>query len=237
MSGAPSTPAASARKPRQGPDSRFTVPRPSGGGTCARSGPIRPPGSPRPRLRWRGAHQARAVAQGVQPVSGLGPVRAEEAAAQGSHLTVERQAGHMRANAEQDDLAFGRTCGGQWRRGRLVRGAQAQPGGVVQGAAHRAEPYLHEGQPDQGDPRRPAIPSEARGHGQGGEIQQVHEVGVGAAAAVRRDGLGGQIVQRGDAGGGGDCQQVEAGGGCRASGFPSTTARRAEVRSATQAPS
>ena len=135
---------ASARNPRQGPSSSSTVPKPSGGGTCASNAPMAAVGSaqtsPAIAAPSGGAQHAGAVAQRVQPIGRCGARRAQETPAQRGDLCVQRQAGHVRADAEQRGLVRRQRIGGggggsgsrwhrRWRRTRDAAGRRSRRAG------------------------------------------------------------------------------------------------------------
>jgi len=61
-----------------------------------------------------------------------------------------------------------------------------------------------EGGRDEADAEGKAVGTEAGGDGDGGEVEEVDEVGVGAEVAVELDGVGGDFGDRVGAGRGGE---------------------------------
>ena len=117
----------------------------------------------------------------------------------------------MRADRQQRDLARGqRRRGGRRWRGR-AGGTQRHARHRMQRGAEPGETRLGEGRADQRHADRPAIGAEAGRHGQGREVADIDEIGVGAEPAVRRHRLRRQVGQRRRAGRGRQQQDVGPG--------------------------
>ena len=185
MSVASATPADSARNPRQGPSSSVTVPKPNGGGTCASRTPIAVVGraqtSPAIAASIRRADHARPVAESEQAIHRRGLRLPQEAAAECGELPIQRQAGHMGADAEQRGLV-------RRQRDRVRRLAATAGGGThgrreltVQRVGQRGEASLGPGRTEQ----HATDGGAPNGDGERGHVAQVGEIGERAQAAVR----------------------------------------------------
>ena len=109
---------------------------------------------------------------------------------------VERQAGHVRADAEQRGLIggerVGAAAGGSTMRVAPMR--SNSPRWIASASAAR-RPSDQAG-PISVTPDRQAIAAKTRRHGDGGEIAQIDEIGEGAQPAVRAERIGSHFRKR-----------------------------------------
>ena len=203
MSAAPLTASASTRKPLAlvavGEAHRADAERARNGGDEAaeRLGVERPDlRGDRAALAGRDAQQAglrrRRARQRVEPIVRRGLDLAQQDAAERRELAIERQAGEMRADRRDLDAARAKraaaTAAGPRRRARSR--PSVAPEWTWTCAAIAREKAVSAGRADQRQARRQAVAAHAGGRGDGAEIEQVDEIGVGPEVRIEPDRIG-----------------------------------------------
>lgn len=139
---------------------------------------------------WLGRFSIR---QGVKPVARSGAAGAAEDGAPGGELVVEWLSAEMRADDGEQDAAAGRGRGGF----------------VDERGAESGEETVAPGGRDEGDAEGQAGGAKAGGDGEGGTVEEIDEIRVGAELGIEFERFGKHVVHAVDARGGGQEQGVD----------------------------
>jgi hypothetical protein len=140
-------------------------------------------------------HHTGPIAEYVQSVDRRGARDAQEAPAQRHQLMVERQAGHVRPDAEQCRFVSGQCVRLGWRRQWCACRADAVDWRAVHVIRQRSQPAFRPGRPDQRHADWHAVAVKSCRNLDSGQITQVDEVGEHAEPAVHGNRIGSHVGQ------------------------------------------